>query len=116
MSLDAPTVRAVTADRAMFETDIVPAGKPVILKGLAAGWPAIAAARTSMEALGDHLRRHDSRRPVSVSVCPNSEKGRFFYNEDLSGLNYVTGQQTLSNLVGWCPASQHQANPDAVYL
>jgi hypothetical protein len=116
MMLNAPLIRAVKADRALFETDIVPAGQPVILKGLAADWPVVAAARTSTAALGDYLRRHDSRQPVSVSVCPNKEQGRFFYNENLTGLNYVTGQQSLSNLVGWCLAAAGHDNVDAVYL
>lgn len=113
---NATPLKAVKADRALFESEIVPAGQPVILNGLAADWPAVRAAKESPAALGAYLQKHDSRRSVSVSVCPHHEQGHFFYNADLTGLNYVTGQQTLSNLVGWCLAAAGHEGLDSAYL
>ena len=34
-------------DRARLEREIVPAGRPVVLRGLVADWPAVAAGRES---------------------------------------------------------------------
>ncbi len=103
-------------DRASFDSDIRFGGIPVVLKGIAADWPAVTAAKTSPQALGTYLRQYETGKPVSMSVAPKEVRGRFFYNGDLSGLNYVTHKRTLDFLVGWCLAIQGQPDSEAVYL
>ena len=64
------------------------AGKPVVIRALAADWPAIEAARRGDEAIVTYLTREPTTRPVRAIAAPPSENGRFFYNPDLTGFNF----------------------------
>ncbi len=103
-------------DRATFDNEIRFAGQPIILKGIAADWPAVRAAQVSPKALGDYLRQFDSGTEVNISVARKELKGQFFFNDDLTGLNYQTHRRTLSFIIGWCLSNMGQAESDSVYL
>ena len=103
-------------DRATFDAEIRYAGRPVVLKGLAHQWPAVRAAQESPKALGDYLRTFDTGALAKVSVLPKDQQGRFFYNEDLTGLNYQTYTRPLGFIVGWCLSTLGQAQSESVYL
>ena len=63
---------------------------PVVLRGLVAHWPMVAAARESIQAAAAYLRgfeRADAP-PVVATVGAPEIDGRVFYNDDLSGLNF----------------------------
>ena len=75
-------------DAGRFRNEILPAGKPAILKGLVADWPAVAAGRRSDEALVAYLDAMDSGAPVNVLSASANIDGRFFYSPDLRGLNF----------------------------
>lgn len=89
----------VNVTRQNFEEEILTAGKPVVLKGLVAHWPVVEAARRSNTALGAYLKQRDSKVPVETFVGQPEDKGRYFYNEDMSGFNYEKGATTLSHIV-----------------
>jgi hypothetical protein len=112
-----PLVRtAEKVDRAIFENEIKPFGQPVVLKGLVADWPCVRAARESPEALGAYIKRHDVGKPVALSVCPKQFQGRFFYNDDLTGMNFTTIEKRLNFMVDWCLTEKPGEPRDAVYV
>ncbi len=76
-------------DLKTFREEIEPAGQPVVMRDLVAGWPAVRAARESPRALADFLRRFDGGRPVPVIECPPAAGGRIFYRDDMSGFNFI---------------------------
>ncbi|ESQ84062.1 hypothetical protein AEAC466_09970 [Asticcacaulis sp. AC466] len=117
MSLTRPEVRTVeNIDRQTFESEVEPAGVPVILKGIAVDWPAVKAARVSPRALGDYLLQYDSGRMVDVAFAEKELKGRFFYNDRLTGVNYQTHKRALRALVGWCLSVADKGEVEAVYM
>ena len=63
---------------------------PVVLRGLVAHWPMVAAARESMQAAAAYLCRLErpDAPPVVATVGAPEIDGRVFYNDDLSGLNF----------------------------
>jgi hypothetical protein len=71
-----------------FRDEIVPAARPLVLRGLLADWPAVRAGREGASALADYLRRHDRGIGVKVKIAPPEARGRFFYNDDLTGFNF----------------------------
>jgi hypothetical protein len=85
--------------RPIFEEEIVPAGQPVLLKGLVNHWSVARAAARSSVALGDYLKARDNGTPVETFVGQPEMQGRYFYNADMSGFNYQKGAATLSNLI-----------------
>jgi mannose-6-phosphate isomerase-like protein (cupin superfamily) len=62
--------------------------QPAVLRGLAKDWPAVRAATTSDEALLDYLQPFMNEQQVSALVGQPEIEGRFFYKDDLSGLNF----------------------------
>ncbi|MFT4075163.1 MAG: cupin-like domain-containing protein [Asticcacaulis sp.] len=95
------TIRAIEGvDRNRFEAEILPARQPVVMKGLVGNWPVVHAARQSDAGLADMLKMWDvSGKSARISILPPAHKGNFFYNDDLSGYNFMVDQTTVSNLV-----------------
>lgn len=102
-------------DRARFEAEIVPAGRPAVLKGLVADWPAVRAA-TSPEALADYLARFDSGKPVKAFLGAPAMGGRFSYSDDLTGLNHEQRSAPLKVILDQLLASRGKAGAPHVYV
>lgn len=82
-------------DRELFHAEIRTAGQPAVLRGLGADWPAVRAAKAGDEQLVEYLGRFRMDQPVSAIVGEPSIGGRFFYTDDLKGLNFEGGQTPL---------------------
>ena len=89
----APLPEITDIDRERFEREVVPAGRPVVLRGLIADWPAVAAARQSDEALAIYLSPFASTDPVPIWVAPAELGGRYDFADDFTALNHQ--RQTL---------------------
>lgn len=87
--------RGVTAEQ--FNREILPAGQPAVLRGLVDHWPAVRAGRTSPAAMVDYLRGFSTGANVNVMTAGPEIGGRFFYNADLTGLNF---ENTVAPLAG----------------
>ena len=68
--------------------DVLGSTQPLVLRGVAADWPMVQAARQSTAKAVDYLRRFDRRADVVAMMAPPEAQGRFFYNEDLTGFNF----------------------------
>lgn len=102
----------VTPER--FATEIVPACRPVILRGLVAEWPAVQAGRLGPRAMADYIRRFDGGRPAKVFAAAPQIGGRFFYADDHRGFNFKSAQILLPLLLDALVAEA--GNPDAASL
>lgn len=101
-------------DLARFREEIVPAGKPAVLKGLVADWPAVAAGRRSDEALVAYLGAMDSGASVSVLSGGADIGGRFFYTPDLTGLNFQRDEMPLSRALAALLELRRVVRPPAI--
>ena len=101
-------------DLARFRAEFLPAGQPVVFKGLVADWPAAAAARQSDEALVAYLSGFDAGAPVSVLSGGAKIGGRFFYNDDLSALNFQRDEMTLARALGALLSLRGLPRPPAI--
>ena len=75
----------VTPD--VFRNEIMPAGQPVVMRGLVEGW-SLTQAASDPDALLGLLRNSAGDAPVSVSRIPGAARGRFFYQDDMRKLNF----------------------------
>lgn len=99
----------VTRER--FEREIVPAGRPVLIKGLVSDWRFVEAARQSDAAAGAYLGGFAAAEPVQAWFAPPGVGGRFGYSDDLTDFNHERRVVSLPDLVAY--VLEHGANDAA---
>jgi len=103
--LDAPSVALPAirewheVTREVFDRQILPRNEPAVLRGVAAGWPVVAAARESTDALKAYLARLDSGAKVRAFVGASEMRGRFFYSPGFDGFNFGQVEGELQGLL-----------------
>jgi hypothetical protein len=102
-------------DWALFDERVVAPYRPVVLRGLAADWPAVVAARRSDEAVVDYLASLDSGRPAQLFVGPPEIEGRFFYDAALQGCNFQTRAAPLAALMRHLLSTRDRSHMEALY-
>lgn len=89
MSTLAPIPVRHGVDRTTFESQIENASLPVVLAGLVADWPIVAAARESRDALARDIKALDAGLRPHLIEAPADAAGRIFYRDDLAGFNFT---------------------------
>lgn len=102
-------------DAARFAGEIVPAYRPVVLRGLAADWPLVAAARVGVEEAIAHVARFDGGQHAEVMIAPPSERGRFFYRADRRGFNFARQAGTITQVGRQLLDLRGSADPPGIY-
>jgi hypothetical protein len=69
--------------------------EPVLLRGVASGWPLVQAGRAGAEPAMKLLADHYDGRPVVAYVGEPSIRARFGYNEDVTGFNFRSERRDL---------------------
>jgi hypothetical protein len=116
MTRSFPPIREWHAvDRQRFEADIVPLRQPAVLRGIAASWPAVQAARRSDAALSDYIEATDLGKPVPAFLGPPQINGRFWYSNDLRGLNYQQRIAPIAELLHVLMRVRDEEQPPAFY-
>jgi len=97
--------------------DIIGHGtEPVLLRGMVSNWPVVQAAQQSHEELDTYLRRFYQDASVGVFLGPAEINGRFFYNDDLTGLNFEQSRQRLDSVLDSLKAHWGDENSPAYYV
>jgi hypothetical protein len=103
-------------DRARFEAEIVPAGRPVVLRDFAGNWPVVQAARRSDAALIDYIRGLDAGRKVRLSVAPPGDDGRFYFDAHRDRFNFSNDAETVTQVLTWLAAHGDLPDGPTVYV
>ncbi|WNO52369.1 cupin-like domain-containing protein [Stakelama saccharophila] len=115
----APTDRRVIEREAVdaheFAEGIATRSAPVVLRGQVAAWPAVAAGRGGHRALADYVARFAGGAPAETLVGPPEIGGRFFYRDDMRGLNFKREQIPLRRLMVELLRIADQSAPPALY-
>jgi len=96
-------------------TEVLTGYEPVVLRGLVAGWPAVAAACGGAQAIADYLLRFDRGVPADVMMGAPGIGGRFFYRPDLTGFNFQRAKVTLPVLLAELVRQADLPDPAALY-
>jgi hypothetical protein len=96
--------------------DILTSTEPVILRGLVAAWPVVQAGLTSHQAADDYLRRFYRDATMTAMYGLPEIEGRIFYNEDLSGFNYVSSRVKLDVVLDALREHARDERPPAIYV
>ena len=109
-----PVAHDVTLER--FRDDILPAARPVVMKNFVGHWPAVEAGRTSARAMVDYIKRFDAGAPVETIEGAPEIDGRYFYNDDLTGLNFDRGPAVISRSLDRIMSQLGNPRPSSVYI
>ena len=90
-------LEGVQPDKIPFDT-LFEANEPVILRGLVSNWSLVKAGKVSPDNAMSLLEKQSSGDPVRVFTAPSEAKGRFFYNDDLTGFNYRSEYKDLAGV------------------
>jgi hypothetical protein len=102
-------------DARTFRDEIQPLNRPAILKGLAAHWPAVAAAAQSPEALVAYLKGRAADRPIEFFVGAPGIGGRFSYGEDLKSFNFERRRAPLGEMLDLLLRHAADDAPPSIY-
>ena len=104
-----PIAEAQRVDRASFERDILPAAKPVVMRGLVRDWPLVNA-----EDPLAYLGRFATGANVRAIRADAREQGRFHYREDMTGFNFENAQLPLPVFFDFLAKEAKAAEPSAL--
>jgi hypothetical protein len=109
------TICGLAASEVNFAS-LLAANKPVILKGLAADWPLVAAGNESVTAAMALLKSFDNGRPIVRFAGAPEIKGHFFYNEAMTGLNFTSERVPFDQFVSEVEATLGQNETPSYYI
>jgi len=96
--------------------ELLAAGEPAVLKGLAADWGLVKAGqRSDLEAMG-YLRSFYNGKTVGTSSGDAQIAGRLFYNEDFTELNFTPGRARLDDVLREIEQHLHDERPPTRYI
>lgn len=101
-------------DAALLHGEIIPGAVPAVLRGLAGGWPAVARARGSLDAVCAYLLACDSGEPVDALLLPPGEKGRLFYAPGMDGFNFARRRLPVAAVIEQLVRYSQFAEPPSV--
>jgi hypothetical protein len=84
------------ADGETIRRTIAESAQPVVLRGLVSDWPCVREARKSPAAVAAYLSRLDTGALVDAVMTPPGAGGRLFYNDAMSGFNFIRNRLTIS--------------------
>lgn len=87
--------------REIFETQILPAQRPAVLRGLVGDWPLVHASQGEAAKLYGLLAERATDRAVKVMVAPSAAKGWLHYTDDLNGFNFERREIGFRDLLAY---------------
>ena len=102
-------------DRARFEREIVPRGRPAVLRGMLAEWPIVVAARAGDEALAEYLRERATGEGGEAWFGEPGIGGRFGFSDALDGYNHERKLATIGQLLDLLLRQRGAAEPWGIY-
>lgn len=89
---------------------------PLVLRGLVQHWPLVQQAQQSDAAAAAYLQSFAADVPVQAFFAEPAAKGRFFYNDDLTGFNFQQRQTKLNNVLSSILQHSGQADAPVFYM
>lgn len=117
MSAKLTPVREITGlGPADLSDEILTSTQPLILRGLVQSWPMVQAGLASNQTASAYLQRFYRNAPVVAMLGEPEIDGRFFYNDDVSQVNYFPMRVTLDKVLAELEDHHNDAKPPAIYV
>ncbi|MBN7823901.1 cupin-like domain-containing protein [Bowmanella dokdonensis] len=89
-----------TLSAGQFFNQIAPEQEPVVIRGFASDWPLVASARKTPQEFVAYLLQFYQGRKARMVVAPPAANKRFYYNEDMTDVNYLSGDERVDLFLG----------------
>jgi hypothetical protein len=96
--------------------EILASTEPLLLRGLVADWPMVKAGLASPRDADAYLRRWYRDATVNAMLGAPETKGRFFYNDDLSGFNFYPVRVRLDTVLDELAKHLATTPPPTIYV
>ena len=88
---------------------------PWVARGYLKEWPVVQHAAERAEKALEYLASFYKGRPISAFLAEPESKGRFFYNEDVSGFNFVQVNTRLDQVFSKLLSLKDESDPPSLY-
>jgi hypothetical protein len=95
---------------------VLESSRPLVLRGLVGEWPMVKAGLGGARAAIDYLLRFYRQATVGAVLGAPDMKGRFFYNEDLTGFNYRAVKVKLDAVLAEILRFENDPEPGSLYV
>ncbi len=110
-------VREITARPDNLPLDeLIAANQPTVMRGLVSDWGITRAGRQSDRAAMDYIRSFYNGRPTNASVGGPEIRGRLFYKEDFSALNFKVERVQLDEVLERIASHLADESPPTIYI
>lgn len=90
-------------------------GNPIVLRGVFAKKALVLAGRKSSQSAMEHVKQYHSGQPLVTFLSRPEHKGRFFYNTDMTGMNFQSRELSLDDFFSKAVPSQPQSEVVGCY-
>lgn len=97
--------------------DVLASPHPLVIRGLVAHWPLVAAARSgALDAVAYLKRFANDALPAIATIAPTQAGGRIFYDDAFQGFNFRREQVPLSTALDTLLKYRDHADAPTIYL
>lgn len=100
----------------IFREEILTEYRPAVLRGVVKNWPSVQHAINSPESICAYLHAFDKGIVADVMLTPPEVKGRMFYQDDMSGFNFLRNKLSISAVLNQLARYSQFENPPSVAL
>jgi hypothetical protein len=105
----------IAPDRVPY-AELLEAGQPAILKGVARDWPLVRHGLESPDQAIAYLKGFCGPKPITVFFGPAEIAGRFFYNEAVTGFNFASRKVPLAETLDRLQAQLGERQAPSFYV
>ena len=83
-----------------FFEDLALKQQPVVIRGFAEHWPLVASGQKDAQDFAAYLMRFYTGKKARICVAPPAAKKLFFYNDDMTDVNFIRGDERVDLFLG----------------
>src|SRR5690606_22075441 len=99
-----------------LDEEVFSSKEPVVIKGLVNHWKLAEQGRLSNSHAINYLKSHYNGRPSNACIGSPDIKGRFFYNEARTELNYDSRKMPVDEVLDLIHDTFDKENPNSYYI
>ena len=97
-----------------FRAEILPSGRPMVLRGIARHWPLVIAASEDARKAMSFLETGANGSLTNVLRADPEEEGRFHYGKDVRSFNFIRGQGNVAGIIAGLREQENSYQPSAI--